>query len=177
MNPSKRILPTSAELNERFAYDPQTGIITNRVCSHKALAGADATCAHTAGYRSVCYSCGKLLAHRVAWAMTYGEWPAEVIDHINGNRSDNRLCNLRQATRSQNLINSKLRSDNSSGFKGVSWCSGKKKWDARIYSATKLRLLGRFKTKEEAIAAYATAAAELHGEFAYSARVDFALQG
>ena len=111
-----------------------------------------------------------MLAHRVAWVMTHGEWPKEMIDHINGDRSDNRLCNLRQATRSQNLINSKLSSRNSSGFRGVSWCSAKQKWDARIYSATKLRLLGRFKTKEEAIAAYAAAAAELHGDFAYTAK-------
>lgn len=170
MNSSKRILPTSAELNERFAYNPETGKITNRIRSHKALAGADATCSHIQGYRSVCYSCRKMLAHRVAWVMTHGEWPKEMIDHINGDRSDNRLCNLRQATRSQNLINSKLSSRNSSGFRGVSWCSAKQKWDARIYSATKLRLLGRFKTKEEAIAAYAAAAAELHGDFAYTSK-------
>jgi hypothetical protein len=170
MNPSKRILPTSVELNERFAYDPETGKITNKIRSCRAKPGADATCAHSEGYRFVCHSCRKMLAHRVAWVMTHGEWPLEMIDHINGDKSDNRLCNLREATRSQNLINSKLSSRNSSGFRGISWCSAKQKWDARLRSENKLRLLGRFKTKEEAIAAYTVAAAELHGEFAYTPR-------
>ena len=169
MKTATRILPTAEELKARFSYNPDTGEITNKVRSHKAQAGADATCAHKEGYRSVCCSCRKMLAHRVAWVMTHGEWPAEMIDHINGNRSDNRLSNLRQATRSQNLTNTKLNSRNSSGFRGVSWSSSKQKWDARIRSVNKLRLLGRFKTKEEAVAAYAAASTELHGEFAYGA--------
>jgi hypothetical protein len=104
-------------------------------------------------------------AHRLAWFYTHGCWPAEHIDHINGDRSDNRLANLREASVSQNLGNAKRSKNNTSGFKGV--CRGRgDKWRATICVNGKRRKIGSFSTPEEAHKAYCAAATEKRGEFA-----------
>ncbi len=105
-------------------------------------------------------------AHRVIWVLVYGEWPPEEIDHINGDRSDNRLGNLRLATPSQNAWNKGIYSNNTSGFKGVSWDTGTQKWAANIRVNGRQRRIGVFETAEAAHAAYRDEAANLHGEFA-----------
>lgn len=94
--------------------------------------------------------------------MAYGAWPDGEIDHINGDRKDNRLENLRLATSSENKQNIGLKSNNRSGFTGVSWFAAAKKWRADITIAGKMRHLGRFDTPEAAAEAYAKAKAELH---------------
>lgn len=90
-------------------------------------------------------------AHHVAWALHYGAWPTMDIDHINGDRDDNRISNLRQVTRSENCRNTFLRRNNTSGVMGVS--KNKNRWIAYIYDQGRHRTLGRFKTLEEAAAA------------------------
>lgn len=92
-----------------------------------------------------------------------------IVDHINGDGLDNRLCNLRLATNRQNVRNSRRRSDNKSGFKGVSWDGQRSAWKALIHVDGKRVFLGRYDTPEEAHAAYCEAANELHGEFARTA--------
>jgi hypothetical protein len=87
------------------------------------------------------------------------------IDHINRNPLDNRLCNLRICTRSQNRINSKIRTDNKSGVTGVDWCKLNKKWQARIEKDGKRIHLGRYDNLEDAKNAYNEKAKELYGEF------------
>ncbi len=104
-------------------------------------------------------------AHRVIWAMMTGAWPEADIDHINGDRSDNRPANLRPATRAQNAINRKVCSRNSSGFKGVSFHKTDKKWQARIRLGGVRHFLGYFDTPEDAHEAYTRASIEMHGEF------------
>jgi hypothetical protein len=94
-----------------------------------------------------------------------GSWPKEQIDHINGDPLDNRWSNLREATQSQNNWNTRLSRNNTSGYKGVSWHKGERKWDATIMAYGKSHFLGRFKTKEEARDAYIDASKKLHGEF------------
>lgn len=84
------------------------------------------------GYRLVAFNDKTILAHRAIWKMKTGSWPINDIDHINGNRADNRFENLREATRSENAKNTKRRSDNTSGISGVSWHSQRKKWVVRI---------------------------------------------
>jgi hypothetical protein len=105
-------------------------------------------------------------AHRVAWALHYGEWPCGEIDHINGIRHDNRICNLRIATGPENSRNLKRRSDNTSGYKGVSKVAATGKWRAYINLNGKQYSLGYYDTAEAAAAAYANAAPKFHGEFA-----------
>lgn len=99
--------------------------------------------------------------------MVTGNDPADsLIDHIDGNPHNNKFANLRIATSRQNQCNQKIRRDNTSGLKGVSWDSKRNKWQAGIQIDGKRIALGRFSTKEEAYAAYCEAARRLHGEFA-----------
>lgn len=113
-------------------------------------------------YRGKCYS-----AHRLAWFWVNGKFPENQIDHINGIKSDNRICNLREATQSQNRANSKT--TNKHGVKGVRrlpWMKDTDKcWQAQITHNKKVIYLGCYHTKEEAHSAYCKAAMELHGEF------------
>ena len=87
-------------------------------------------------------------AHRIAWVHATGKEPKE-IDHINGNRADNRLANLRAVTRTQNCQNVAISSRNSSGFVGVSWSKVMKSWHVRIGGET----IGYFSKFEDAVAA------------------------
>jgi hypothetical protein len=100
-----------------------------------------------------------------------GEWPKDQIDHKNGNRSDNRFCNLREATRSQNLANSAKPCPNQSGLKGVCWNKALGYYVAQIRINGKNVGLGYFKSPMDAHLAYCRAAQEHYGDFA---RADFA---
>jgi AP2 domain/HNH endonuclease len=92
-------------------------------------------------------------------------WPVE-LDHVNGSRSDNRWCNLREATHSQNRANAQMRTDNTSGFKGVTWLKQTGKWRARIEVNGKRIHLGEYDTRERAFIAYIFAQWKYHGDFA-----------
>jgi hypothetical protein len=107
----------------------------------------------------------KHMAHRIIWEM-HGRESAPMIDHVNGNTADNRIENLRAADNSKNQMNSKLRTDNSSGIKGVSWCSTYKRWVGQVWENGHCHKIGRFKSKEECAAAVAAAREIIHGEFA-----------
>lgn len=100
-------------------------------------------------------------SHRVIWLMVTGDWPVADIDHINGDRKDNRWDNLRSVSRTENCCNSSIRSDNVSGVVGVSWSKSGKKWDAYISKDKKLHKLGLYSTKEEAVAVRKRAEKEL----------------
>ncbi len=88
------------------------------------------------------------------------------VDHINGNTLDNRKCNLRLCTNRENLINSKLRSDNTSGYRGVHWSKQKSKWQATIHNKGHLYHLGFYDDKRKAAIVYDEAALKMFGEFA-----------
>lgn len=123
------------------------------------------------GYRYIRVNGKMMLAHRMAWLMEYGEDPeGQLIDHINGNRLDNRIENLRLATFSQNGANAKRHSRNTSGLKGASKVLKKGKWTGKWQSTITVRnkqlYLGSFNTAEDAHAAYLVAAQQHHGEFA-----------
>jgi hypothetical protein len=92
-------------------------------------------------------------AHRVAWAMHYGEWPNGVIDHINGDGNDNRIKNLRLATVSDNAKNAKLSKANSSGMTGVTYIKNRGKWRGQIVHQGRCNFLGHFNDVNEAISA------------------------
>jgi len=109
-------------------------------------------------------------AHMLAWLIVYGEWPNGQIDHINGDRLDNRIKNLRVVTQQQNAFNRVLYKNNSSGVKGVSWSIAQQAWHAQIRVTGKRIHLGFFKSKNDAANAYAAASAKFHGEFGKIAR-------
>ena len=105
------------------------------------------------------------LAHRVIWCLHYGEWPEFQVDHINGCRTDNRIENLRSAVNAENARNRGAQSNNTSGYKGVSFYKSRGNWEANIQVYGKTKRLGYFATPEEAYAAYCKASEELHLEF------------
>ena len=94
-----------------------------------------------------------MYAHRVIWALTYNEWPDGDIDHINGNRTDNRINNLRDVSRSENLKNQKRGSRNTSGAIGVSWCRMRGLWRARLFVDGREIEVGVFADFDAAVAA------------------------
>lgn len=138
-------------LRSMLHYDPETGIFTWRSKPSKQIKIGDvAGCLGDHGYilirlRGVLYK-----AHRLAWFYVYGEWPAAEVDHINGKPADNRLCNLREATRKQNMENVKLNSSNSTGFRGVHFNKKLGKFSATVRHHFKTMNLGHFDTAEEA---------------------------
>jgi hypothetical protein len=151
-----------------FKYDPLTGDFHYRCNKGRAKAGSLAGCIHKSGYRHLKFQCRALKAHKVAWAIFYGEWPLSELDHINGIKADNRIANLRAATPSQNAANKSRRKDSRSPYKGVSptpWGT----WQAHVGlpgQSGKKQYLGTFPTPESARDAYAAAAAQAYGEFA-----------
>ena len=126
----------------------------------------EAGCQNRLGYRQIWFDGKQHMEHRVAWFLFYGEWPNGQIDHINGNKSDNRISNLRLATSSENLCNRPRPRNNRSGRKGVSWIKRYAKWQATIRFQGRNINLGRFDCKEKAAAAYNRAALQYHGKFA-----------
>jgi hypothetical protein len=158
---------TAERLRELLAYDPETGAFTWLVSlSRNVPAGRRAGSVRRDGYAQVCIGGVRYMAHTLAWFYVHGEWRVGGLDHVNGDRADNRLANLRRSSPAQNSANSRCHADNVSGFKGVSWHKPTSRWNARIRTGGVNRSLGYFDTPEEAHAAYAKAALEHHGEFA-----------
>jgi hypothetical protein len=158
---------TSDLLRERLMYDPETGLFRWRIGGSGYKANQPAgSLKQRNSYVRIWFDGKRYCAHRLAWLFVYGRWPELDIDHINGNPADNRICNLREATVSQNIVNSKLRSDNSSGYKGIYFCRRYKRWKARLRVSGRCLRLGSFHTKEQAAAAYDKAALLHYGAFA-----------
>jgi hypothetical protein len=158
-----------AELLRLVHYDPETGIITWKVRrSNRVMAGHVAGKVHKkTGYREIIIDRRYYLAHRLAWFYAHGTWP-ERIDHRDGDKLNNRIENLREATVSQNAANKKMNITNRCGFKGVR-ATENNRWRATIETNSKSYSLGTFDTPEEAHAAYVNAAKRLFGEFARAA--------
>lgn len=173
-----KVIPSQLYLRQCFDYDPMVGVLIwrSRPREHFAtergwkqwnlrFAGAIIATFNGQGYISTSFKeTGTLLAHRIIWCWMTGSDPVIFIDHINGDKTDNRWVNLRLATKSQNAVNRKVRIDNRVGFKGVEK-HGKK---FRAYTGFRgVRCYhGAFSTAEEAHQAYCQAAQKLFGEFA-----------
>lgn len=158
---------TAEEIRARLDYDPETGVFTYKYAVARCIkVGFVAGAIDTSGHRQIKVFGRGYSAHRLAWLYVHGEWPALHIDHINGVKDDNRIANLRLATRSQNLHNRKNLRNNTSGYKGVSWNRTLKKYQAYIGCNGKIKHLGFFEKAKDAHDAYCVAALRLHGEFA-----------
>ena len=151
------------EAKEFVSYDPDTGVFRRLKSNGGVEAGSIAGHRHNAGYVAVSIRSKHYLAHRLAWLITYGAWPEGDVDHINGDRADNRLVNLRVATRVQNMQNRKgVGARSKSGLLGASPHRDGRRWVAHIRANGKNRYLGLFDTAEQAHQAYMVAKAELH---------------
>lgn len=164
---------TAEYVRSRLAYDPETGALTwkrreenNRIDKmwNTRFAGKVADHKTSSGHIQFGIDGKNYLAHRIAWLIIYGAWPKNDIDHINRVRDDNRLCNLREATRAENASNTKRRSNNTSGYHGVSRFQNG--WHAAIGSNYQKIHIGTFNCPTKAALAYDAAARNLHGEFA-----------
>jgi len=159
-----------ARLKECLLYDEMTGRFAWKKRISNVKAGAIAGSLSPGGYWVIRLDNLLFMAHRLAWVYVHGVMPPAEIDHINGVRTDNRLANLRLATRAENGRNGRARKSKS-GLKGAILDKGRlgrlrRPWVARITQNGKLLHLGYFATAEEAHAAYMKAARELYGEFA-----------
>lgn len=154
---------TAERLREVLAYDPETGIFRWKVSRPNGVKpGNIAGTSHKDGYRYIKVLGSNWKAHRLAWLYVYGEWPKDVIDHINGESSDNRIANLRDVDRVVNAQNQRRahKSNKSTGLIGAAKNWGQFRAGIRI--GGKMKHLGNFKTPEEAHQAYLTAKRELH---------------
>lgn len=135
-----------SELLNHVRYDPDTGKFTFAVDVGKRYkAGQEMGCVQTNGYVRIAVNKRQYFAHRLAWFYVHGEWPSVDVDHINRNRADNRLCNLRLATRSQNMRNSTNL--------GVHFSNTRNRWVATIGVNSKQIYLGSFDTLFDAVCA------------------------
>ncbi len=153
---------TQARLKELISYDPETGLMHWRASRSGVKAGSPAGNL-TRGYLQLTVDGVATVVHRFAWLYVYGEWPKHNIDHIDGNRSNNRISNLRDVPQQINTQNSKgPRTNNKSGFLGVCFDKHRNLYKAEITLDGRNRYLGRFKTPEEAHEAYLKAKRKLH---------------
>lgn len=150
-----------------LSFDPDTGILTwKNPVSTRVKRGSPAGRAGDQGYVTVGIDKKFYRGHRVGFAIHFGRWPSGLLDHINGVRNDNRICNLRECTNTQNMRNAKLSAANRSGVKGAYFDRASGRWRALIRVDGKKIYLGYFETKEEAGAAYREASKKHFGEFA-----------
>ena len=143
---------TADELRSILHYDPLTGVFTRIRSAHPHRVGVVVgSVSH--GYLLIGVLKRRYRAHRLAWLYVYGTWPKHDIDHINRNRSDNRIANLRDVTNQQNLCNAGDFSTNTSGRKGVYWDKRDSRWRACIVNKGRYLSLGYFDTQAKAVAA------------------------
>lgn len=152
---------TQERLKELLDYDPETGVFTHRQTKAAAKKGKQTGNVNSRGYVIISVLDKSYAAHRLAWLYTYGYWP-KTVDHINRDKSNNRLCNLREVTPAQNTWNAKLRANNSLGYEGVTKHKASNKYRARIQKHGKRITIGAFDTPEAANAAYIAAKEKLH---------------
>ncbi len=146
---------------EQLDYNPETGELRWNDKAQKKMQGKPANRKDSKGYVYLHVGNKMILGHRIAWFKHYGKWPDGVIDHINGDPADNRICNLRDVPQPVNMQNQrKPRADNKLGLLGVSMKGNR--FRAQITVNQKKKMLGTFATAEEAHLAYVTAKRELH---------------
>lgn len=155
---------TQSELKKYLHYDPITGLFT-RIRSTTNNVKVGDICSHKCDKGYLRFRVNKVLyrAHRLAWLYMTGEMPKNFIDHINGDRSDNRFCNLREVTNAENAQNRRIQQKGGkSGLLGVSFDKKTKKYRSRITVDGKTINLGFFETPQEAHSVYLDSKRKLH---------------
>lgn len=146
---------TQEQLKNLLNYDPETGVFTRQLMNGFEIAGS----IDSFGHRQIQIGSKRHMAHRLAWLYVFGKFPNFEIDHINGDPDDNRISNLRLATRKQNMENRKLHVNNTSGYRGITW--HRNKWEARVSHHGKRIHVGNFDNLQEAVNAAKTAREQL----------------
>lgn len=159
---------TQNELKSRLHYDHETGLFTAIIkTAQRVKIGDISGSVNSDGYINIFVKNVSYKAHRLVWLYLYGEFPKGQIDHINGIKTDNRLCNLRECTQHENHKNVGIKASNTSGYKGVSFNKRLQKWTARCRADEKRHFLGYFDSAINASIAYERFAKQHHGEFYY----------
>ena len=158
-----RQYPSQERLRELFDYDPDQGLLIRK----KWLGGRKVLSQmKSLDYRRIRVDRKPYRHQRLVWIWHNDDPGQMLVDHINRDRNDDRIENLRLATEPENHRSTGMFKTNTSGYKGVCYVKSRGSWQAAIVLNNKHKFLGRFPTKEEAAAAYQQAATELHGEFA-----------
>lgn len=153
---------THARLTEVLSYDPLSGNFVRRIYVWGPYqAGDKVGSKHSAGYLECTIDGERYYLHRLAWFYMHRQWPKGVIDHINRDKTDNRISNLRDVSTQGNINNSPVKSTNKTGVKGVHVCKRSKKYIAQITVDYKCIHLGTFDTIEGAIEARRLAEARI----------------
>lgn len=141
---------------DRLAYEPETGVFTWAVKGRGISLGSVAGSKTNEGYWQIKLCFKSYRAHRLAWFLSYGVWPLMGLDHINGDKLDNRLEKLREATHSLNMQNKRqaMSNNKSCGLLGASWNKQHERWQAALMVDKKRRHLGYFSSAEDAHSAY-----------------------
>ncbi len=159
---AKKPILTLSRLRQLLEYNPRTGDFIFLVTRGGVTPGTVAGSPCRGGYIRILIEGRLYAAHRLAWLNMTGSFPAFDIDHINGVRSDNRWCNLREATRAENMQNYPVPKTSTSGLMGATWHKANGRWRAQIKVGGVKRHLGYFDSPEEAHGAYLVAKAALH---------------
>lgn len=159
-------LPSIDRLHELFRVDEAGNLVRKTSNPNAHYKEGDIAGGKNAwGHLKVMVDCVMVYNHRIVWAMTYGEWPSMAIDHINGDGSDNRLCNMRLASDEENNHNRGKNKNNRTGYRGVCFDNRRKAYMAQITVGGRGKYLGHFKTAVQASDAYEAEAKILHGKF------------
>ena len=160
---------TVQELQRRFSYD-NSGCLIRKVITHTTSYPGEKIWGHSTGtregYRRLYIGhADKIPFHAAVFAVVHGRWPRGMIDHIDRNSKNNRIENLREATRSQNRFNEKLNSRNKTGYRGIYWSESRKSFRVILGVKGKYKFLGCFKNKRDAVKAQREGILRYHKEF------------
>lgn len=159
-------------LRGKLYYEPESGTLyKKKYLITGEIELVPVTHVDTSGYCVVKLFGKNIRAHRAVWAMAHGYWP-DSLDHINRDKLDNRLSNLRETDPVRNGHNKGIITTNTSGFTGVSWCKVRKRWRAYITYKGKQKSFGYFPSIEEAAEARAVGARDLHAKIFNTERRD-----
>jgi len=146
---------TQKKIRELFDYNPDVGVLKwKKPRSPRVATGDEAGCVDkSTGYRQVYIGNKAYYTHRLIWFFVHGYFPEHQVDHINRDRLDNRINNLREVSQSCNNKNTGLRNDNKSGITGVSWDNNRGQWEVKISNNGRQRSLGRYRDFSDAVCA------------------------